>query len=357
MLNVTNIFNVHIVQNGTANSYIISLIIILATIVFGKIFVFITEKIILSLTVKTKTRLDDLIIEKTKGPAYLLLIFLGFRVALYPLVIPNILMDIIIHFIFSVVIILSFLIVSRSFNIIVDEWGKTFAKKTKAVIDDSLLSLFHKFINAFFIILAFIFILQEWGVQIGPFLASLGIAGIAIGFAVKDSLANIFGGIQLIIDKTFKVDDVIKVGNDIFGKVTDIGIRSTRILTWDNELLIIPNGYLSNAVIQNYAQPDLSARVVVDFGVAYGTDVRKVKTIVEEMISKMEGVLKDPAPSVIFALMADSSLNFTLRFWVESYTERLNMKVEATNRIYELLNKHKIEIPFPQRTVHIIKEK
>ena len=130
-------------------------------------------------------------------------------------------------------------------------------------------------------------------------------------------------------------------------------MRSTKIKNFDNEVIIVPNGVLVDSRIQNYVLPDPSARVVVDFGVEYGSDVDKVKRVILGEIKKLKKALKDPEPQVRFLLMADFSLNFSARFWVADYTERVVVKEEATCLFYKALNKAKIGIPFPTRTVYI----
>lgn len=348
--------NVVLFQNPVLNSILVSIIIILSSLIIARIFLFFTEKVVERLTRKTKTKIDDLIVEKTKKPFYLLMIFFGLRISLIPLFIPQIIETILIEIIYSVIIIILFFIIGRSFNVVIDEWGKEFAKKTKSNTDDQLISLFHKFVNAFFIIMAIIFVLQAWGIKVTPFLASLGIAGIAIGFALQNTIANIFGGVQLIIDKTMEVNDVIKVGNDIFGTVEDIGIRSTRIKTFDNEMLIVPNGFLANQTIQNFAQPEEKVRVLIDFGVDYSSDPKKVKKIVVDVLKKTKSILKNPEPNILFIDMADFSLKFRAVFWVSSYKDRINIKSEAVGEIYNALKKNKITIPYPTRTVIMKKE-
>lgn len=345
-----------ILQNPLWNSIIVSILIIIVSLVLAKIFLFFTEKVVERLTRKTKTKIDDYIVERTKKPFYLLMIFFGLRLSLVPLLIPTLIENIFIELIYSGMIIIIFFIVGRSFNIVIDEWGKNFAKKTKSNTDDQLISLFHKMVNAFFIIMAIIFVLQAWGIKVTPFLASLGIAGIAIGFALQNTIANIFGGVQLIIDKTMEVGDVVKVGNDINGTVEDIGIRSTRIKNFDNEMLIVPNGFLSNQTIQNFAQPEEKVRVVIDFGVDYSSDHKKVKKVVINTLKNIKTVLKDPEPNVLFMDMADFSLKFRAVFWISSYKDRVNIRSEAMGQIYDSLKKNKIDIPYPTRTLIMKKD-
>ena len=133
-------------------------------------------------------------------------------------------------------------------------------------------------------------------------------------------------------------------------------IRSTKIRTFDNQIITLPNGKLAADKIENYVQPDPTARVVVPFSVAYGSNIEKVKKIVLKEVSKVDGFKKDPEPFVLFLEMADSALNLKAYFWVKSYKKRYGALDEANTRIYNVLNKNKISIPFPQMDVHLKKK-
>ena len=190
-----------------------------------------------------------------------------------------------------------------------------------------------------------------------PLVASLGIAGIAVAFALQNTLGNIFGGISLILDKSVKVDDVIKLDQDTYGTVIDVGLRSTKILTWDGELVTIPNGKLADSRILNFYQPNPSVRVVIEFGVEYGSDTSKVNKVILDAISKIPVVLKDPAPKVMMMEMGDSALKFKALFWVENFDIKFDTKSLATEEIYNALRKAGIGIPFPTRTIYLKNEK
>ncbi|MFC1741871.1 mechanosensitive ion channel family protein, partial [Nanoarchaeota archaeon] len=202
-----------------------------------------------------------------------------------------------------------------------------------------------------------IMVLDLWGVNIAGLLAGVGIAGLAIGFAVKDSLSNIFGGISMILDKTINVGDKIKLDDGTVGVVHDVAIRATRIKTYDNEILVVPNGVMSNMKIKNYNQPDMTARVVIPFTVEYGTDPDKVKKLVLEEIKKFKDILKSPEPVVRFDEMADFALSMKAFFWVDDIGKVYPKKEEATRAIYKLLGKKKIGIPFPTQTLFVKKGK
>lgn len=232
---------------------------------------------------------------------------------------------------------------------------KRVSKKTKSDIDDSLSGLIHSVLKGIWIVFVILYILNLWGVQIGPFLAGLGIGGIAIAFALKESLANIFGGVSIILDKTVRVGDVIFLDEVTKGEILKIGLRATKINTFDNEVVIVPNSLVANNKIQNIGQPEPKSRVKVQFGVAYGSDVDKVKKVVMKELKKVKNFTSEPEPKIRFMAMADSSINFDALFYVESWEHRMNAIDDANTRIYNALNKEGIEIPFPQMDVWLKK--
>ncbi|MFQ5474693.1 MAG: mechanosensitive ion channel family protein, partial [Candidatus Nanoarchaeia archaeon] len=255
------------------------------------------------------------------------------------------------HALNTATIILIAVMAIRVSDILITNWGGKWAKKTKSTIDDALLPIFHRASKVSLSILALFFVMSEWSIDLTGVLAGLGIAGLALGFAVKDSLSNIFGGISLILDKAIQVGDYIELG-DISGEVVDVGLRSTRVRTWDNDMLIIPNGNLANSQFKNYKLPDLKSRFTVNFGVEYGTNPDKVKDLVIALIKKNKKIIKDPAPFVRFQDMGDSALNFTAYCWVENLSDKWSTREKLTTDIYNELNKKKIGIPFPTRTIY-----
>jgi MscS family membrane protein len=231
-------------------------------------------------------------------------------------------------------------------------WMKEWKSKTRTTADERLIPFLQKIFKAIVIILALLFIFSAWKVNISPLLATAGIAGLAIGLAVKDSLNNILGGLQLVLDRVFKVGDKVKLESGELGTIMDIGLRSTKLRTYDNEIIFIPNGYLANAKIKNYTQPDFSIRVNVNFGVTYGSDIQNVINVVKNALESMDSIEKEPAPNVEFLKMSDFSLDFVGRVWVADYGDAWSTQLRVTEVIYNALNEAGIEIPFPTRTVY-----
>jgi len=148
------------------------------------------------------------------------------------------------------------------------------------------------------------------------------------------------------------VGDTVKLNTGEFGRVIDIGLRSTKIKTFDNEMIVIPNGQLSNVTITNYAKPILSARLVLPFGVEYGSNPDKVKKVVLSCIKNIKGLKEDKEIFIRFVEMGDFALKFKLYAWVDNYLDRFSLKDDINIAIYKALKKARIGIPFPTRTIY-----
>ncbi len=346
-----------IITQILSNKYIVSLLILTLSLIIARLVVYISQKIVLKLTEKTKTAVDDFIVAKTNKPVSFILVLMGIKLAIIPLELSGSTAKTVDITIWTFTILLVTYLFMFVFDVLIDEWGRKWAAKTKSRMDDELVTLFHRFSKIFTFVIGLMFILNLWGVQIMPLVASLGIAGIAVAFALQSTLGNIFGGISIILDKSVKSGDVIRLDKDTYGIVIDVGLRSTKIKTWNNEVIVVPNGKLADSRIQNYVLPEPSARIELPFSVEYGSNVDKVKKVVMNEIKKLKNVLKDPEPRILFLEMADFSLNFKAYFWVPSYKERFMTKEKANCMIYDALNKAKIGIPFPTRTIYTKKGK
>lgn len=329
-------------------------IILLFFYLLSKLTALFFEKVLKRFASKTKTKVDDALISISKRPFKWIIVFFGVKTAILPLGLSGGIFSFINNVTTAFIIMLIATIILKSFEILIHSWGRKVAGKIDSRINDDLVPLFIKMSKILIIILGALLILSNFGVKIGPLVASLGIAGFAIGFAVKDSLANIIGGIVLILDKSFVVGDKVTIDDDT-GIICDVGLRNTKIKTYDNEVIVIPNGKLMNKKFKNYVLPDPTIRVVVNFGVAYGSNVDKVEEVVLDTIKTIDDVVDDPAPVVVFRQMADFSLDFQAKFWVPLWDNQYNKKREATKKIYNALNKAKINIPFPTHTVYLEK--
>lgn len=345
-----------VLEQYIANDYLRSFVIAVVILAIARIFVSLIFNIIKQFTEKTKTDIDDIIMKRSTAPLTIIIFLFAIKIPLNELPLSESIEIILSRIILSVVVAIIGYLIYVLFDMVIGNAWKIFAKKTKTNLDESLTSLIHTILKIILIILVFLYILDLWGIKIGPLLAGLGIAGIAIALALQPVLANIFSGISMILDKSLKVGDLVYLDAETRGKVIKIGLRSTKIKTFDNELIIIPNTTLAESKIQNIALPEPKSRAIVPFGVAYGSNISKVKKLVIKELKTIKGVSKDPEPFVRFVEMADSSLNFKAYFYVDNFENRAGAKDEANTKIYNALNKAKIEIPFPQIDVHLKKK-
>ena len=338
-----------IVQYILGNVYLKFLLIFFITLIIALIIKLIIRKVLRPLARKTKTKVDDLIIKSISSITFYIVLVVGIKIGLghfeFQTQIYNNLIE-------SLLILLIAILIIRIIRNFAHQWKEDWAARTKSTADDRMIPLVEKILKTIIIILAVIFIFNAWDINISPLLTTAGIAGLAVGLAVKDSLANILGGIQLVLDKTFKVGDKVQLESGEMGVILDIGLRTTKLKTYDNEVLYIPNGNLANAKVKNFTVPDLSIRVNVNFGVEYGSDPEKVQQVVLEAIRGIDTVLEEPEPLVQFLKMSDFSLDFVARAWVAEYTQAFSTSVKMTEGIYNTLKIAKTGIPFPTRTVY-----
>ena len=202
-------------------------------------------------------------------------------------------------------------------------------------------------------LLAFVIVaaLGQLGIQTTSFIAILATAGLAIGLALQGSLANFAAGFLMIIFRPFKVGDFIE-GAGVAGVVESIQIITTTLKTGDNKIIIIPNAKLSGDNITNYSAQE-TRRVDMTVGVAYDADLSKVKDVLNDIISKEERILSDPAPLVAVAELADSSVNFVVRVWTKT-ADYWGVKFAVTETIKQRFDTEGIGIPFPQCDIHIV---
>ncbi len=333
------------------NKYFFSLIILVLFILLAFLVLFVFKRYLRHIAKKTKTTIDDRIIEHIKKPLFYLILAYGLKVALLNVGIDGVISKII----NSVMALLFLLIILHIVDIILEAWSTTFARKTKTMFDDVLLPLFHKITKVLFVLIGFLWVLDIWEVDITPYLAGVGISGLVLGLALQDSLKNVFGGISLILDKNFNLGEAIRLESGERGVVQEIGLRSTKILTYDNEIIFVPNGQLANMRIYNFLRPNPRIRKIVDFSVEYGSDPEKVKKVVMKALRSMKDIYDEPYLDVIFVEMGDYGLKFKARFWTD-WSNGYNKWVEATQAIYTALGKAKIRIPFPTHTVYLKKE-
>jgi len=220
----------------------------------------------------------------------------------------------------------------------------------RSKIEATLAAFASRLLYAAMITLVLITALGKLGVPTASFVAVIGAAGLAVGFALQGSLSNFAAGIMLISFRPFKVGDFVEAAG-VAGTIEEIQIFATRLRTPDNKAIIVPNAAITGANITNFSAKD-ARRVDMVFGISYGDDLKKAKAILEELLAADDRVLDDPAPRVAVLELGDSSVNFVVRPWVKT-ADYWDVLFDMTEAVKLAFDERNITIPFPQHDVHM----
>jgi small conductance mechanosensitive channel len=219
----------------------------------------------------------------------------------------------------------------------------------KSNVEVALVTFFGHLVYIAIMAFAVLAALAKFGVQTASFVAVLGAAGFAVGFALQGSLSNFAAGVMLLVFRPFKVGDYVDAGGTA-GTVKEIQLFTTVLATPDNVKVIAPNGAVFGSTIKNYTGYD-TRRVDLSIGISYDSSMRKAKEIMEDLIKNDERTLDDPPMQIAVAELADSSVNFVVRMWVKK-EDYWAVKFDMTQAIKDAFDQAGIEIPFPQRVIH-----
>ncbi len=327
-------------------------IIVLSTVLIAQVVTFILTVIARRIVYKTRTDLDDRIIELFEKPVFYTIILTGIYMALRILFFGEQIKEFTLPFFQTIIILLWSVIIVKFLKLIFEYFAKI--SRIKFITPHTL----PLFLNLSFIVIWVVSVyimFGVWGINMTAWLASAGVAGIAIGFAAKDTLANLISGVFILTDTPYKIGDWIVLDNGERGRVTHIGIRTTRIKNTDDMEITVPNAIISSATLINESGGEVGkiCRVRVPFSVAYGSDIDQVEEIVLNIANKNEHVLKSPQARVRFRLFGASSLDYELLVWIESSAKR-GLTVHQLNRaIYKAFNNNNIEIPYTKQDLYI----
>ncbi|MFC1767938.1 mechanosensitive ion channel family protein [Candidatus Margulisiibacteriota bacterium] len=234
-----------------------------------------------------------------------------------------------------------------------------YTKRTNGALP--AVSIFKHIIKFTIFILGILIILQSLGIPIAPLITALGVGGIAVALALQETLSNTFAGIQIIAARQIKPGDYIKLDSGEGGYVVDITWRNTTIRTLPNNIIIIPNSKMSSTIITNFYQPDTGMAVLVQVGVSYDSDLKKVEKVTmevgKEIMKKVEGGVPEFDPFIRYHTFNDFSINFTVILRAKEYVDKHILKHEFIKGLHERYKKEGIVIPFPIRTVYMKENK
>lgn len=333
------------------NVYLQAAIIAVAFIIIGKIADWVISGVIGRFASRSDNEFDDRLVKLVHRPVFLSFVFIGLGLATKRLGIPETPTFVTVNLLKTLTIVIWFNTLGQLNNLVV---GAIRESSTSKLAESGMLSLLHNVMKVVLVALAVYFVFIAWNIDVTAWLASAGIVGLALSFAAKDTLSNMFAGVSIAMDAPYKTGDYIILDSGERGVVTEIGLRSTRILTRDDIEITIPNGIIGNSTIVNEAGgPPSQHRIRVGVGVAYGSDLDHVIDTLQGVALENADILDTPEPRVRFRAFGDSSLDFELLGWIADPANRGRVQHELNCAIYKALNREKIEIPFPQRDLHV----
>lgn len=232
---------------------------------------------------------------------------------------------------------------------------KIYTRKMTKVDTQKFISVF-KFIKYITYVIVVFVVLSLAGVNVTPVLAASAALLVGLGLALQELFQDVIGGIFIILDKSLLVGDVIEINGKV-GRVIDIKLRTTRAITRDDKIFIVPNHKFISDTIYNYTQNHKQTREFVKVGVAYGSDTELVKKLMLQSVTQDKRILKQPEPFVLFEDFGDSALIFSVYFFISDSFIDPGIKSDIRFRIDKLFRENKVTIPFPQRDVHIFEKK
>jgi small-conductance mechanosensitive channel len=340
-----------LIPTALDNPLVSALIILLVALVTMYVMDFVVSRVCRVYARRTRTTMDDSFIDLIHRPVRVSVLLLGLWLAVTRFELPP-RTEMLISAALKTIAMLIWAVFGIRFVSLVLE-HLSHVEKPK-IIDSQTRPLFDNLAKVIIVAGSLYFIFLFWNINVSAWLASAGIIGIAVGFAAKDTLANLFSGIFILADAPYKLGDYINLDSGERGEVRHIGLRSTRLLTRDDVEITIPNAVAAGAKIVNESGgPWAKERVRVNLGVAYGTDVDLLREILEEIASKNDDVCKDPTPRVRFREFGESSLNFQLMCWIDEPVLRGKVIDALNTGIYKRLAREGIEIPYPKRDVYV----
>ncbi len=255
---------------------------------------------------------------------------------------------------FVIMVIFITMLMSGIVKAVMEWYVAVIAVRTQSQVDEELVPLVKRVANLLLYSIGLVICLDHFHIDIKALVVSLGVGSFAIAFAAQETLANMIAGFVIMVDRPFRAGDRIKIlSSQQFGDVIKVGLRSTKILDFDNNIVMIPNAQIIKSEIINYSYPEVSTRLRIEVGIAYGSNIDKAKKILISVCEGFEQVLTEPKPAAYVLGFGESSVQMIVVGRVRHYKDLFDITDAVRVRIYDEFNKQGIEFPFPQRVIHV----
>jgi len=334
------------------NTYLQAIIVLIIAYLLAKIADFVLTRILKGIASSTKNEFDDRFVELFHTPVIASIVMMGVGRAVYLIDLGQSFtwFTIAMLWTFAILYWMSFALKFTRISLI----GMSRQSDRFTMIQLHTLPLFNNLAILIIIGAATYFVFISWGINVSAWIASAGIIGLALSFAAKDTLANLFAGVFILADSPYSLGDFIILETGERGEVTHIGIRSTRILTRDDIEITIPNAIMGNSkIINETGGTDSKMRIRIKISVAYGSDIDQVRNLLMNTALENDVIVKTPEPRVRFRTFGDSGLLFELLCWIEQPVIRGRTIDNVNEAVYKAFIENGIEIPFPKRDIYV----
>ena len=333
------------------NLYVQAAAIAVAFILIGKIADWILSRMIGRIARRSATDLDDKLVALVHTPIFVSFVLMGLGIATQRLAMAEQAQFVTLAALQTIAVFVWYGFFRSLTNLGVE---RARSRRASKLVQSGMLQLLQNVVKVAMVALVVYFIFIAWNIDLTAWIASAGIVGLALSFAARDTLSNLFAGVSIVADAPYKTGDFITLESGERGIVTHIGLRSTRLLTRDDVEITVPNGVIGNSKIINEAGgPSQKHRIRVALGVAYGSDIDEVIDTLEQVAADHEEICTDPAPRVRFRKFGESSLDVELLCWISRPVDRGRLRHELHCNVYKAFAKSGLVIPFPQRDLHV----
>jgi len=291
---------------------------------------------------RTSSPIDDIILAAIRRPSVFWCVAIGLHVGLSMAEIPD---KYLFYLLRTIRVLVTFSVTMSASTVV----GKIVGRSVQSDLPVPATGLAYGVIKGTVLAIGFVIILSQMGIAIAPLLTALGVGGLAVALALQDTLANLFAGIHILVEKSIRVGDVLRLESGQEGTVLDITWRTTRIRTLQNTIVVIPNNKLAQSVLTNYSLPEPRLALQIPVGVDYASDPRQVGRMLLDIAVQaardIPGVLATPAPAVRFAGFGPTALEFMLNCQIGAYADQIAVQSELRARIVERFRAEGVEFP------------
>jgi len=332
------------------------ILILIGFIVAGYVLRFVLNIYVTRLTRKTKTKIDDIILDAIKVPIVAIFLIIAIHFALERATfVPTLVMQYLPTISYLLILLIATWCTVRIITGILRYYG-TVRPSLK-----TLVPMLQKIMKIIIFFVAFVLILDAFGIQVTALVAAFGIGGLAIAFALQGTLSEFFAGVYIMSDRPVRIGDYIELDSGQKGYVVDIGWRSTRIRELPNNIIVVPNSKMAGAIVTNYYLPEPEMACLVQVGVAYDSDLEKVERVTidvgKKVLKKVTGGVPEFEPFIRYHTFSDFSINFTVILRVKEFVDKYLITHEFIKELHKRYKKEGITIPFPIRTIYMPKRR